>query len=276
MNNNNLVDALSHLDHSLIEEAAQPVVRHKTRFRSALVAACLCLLIAIPAVAVTGNLLVEHYYGSAIPKNLSEQNLDTFFRANSMDKIPVSALSQQVLDTAAVQEEAVGHYGFETLEDAEAFLGLDLLNSNEIHAGYPVSLTDTAGNQILETPCHLTLLRGEEGLLYAINLQYYFQNSTGTLISLTANAVTDQNPNDNNSSIGVSNDSAAVLQQNSASYQMTDGSTATIISTQYSNGHGWNIDSWMQENGFVIRFSLSATNKEEGIQTIQKLLQSLQ
>ena len=128
MNNNNLVDALSHLDHSLIEEAAQPVVRHKTRLRSALVAACLCLLIAIPVVAVTGNLLVEHYYGSAIPKNLSDQNLDTFFRVSSADKVPIASISQEARDAAAAQADKVGYYGFETWDDAEEFLGLNILD----------------------------------------------------------------------------------------------------------------------------------------------------
>ena len=276
MDDNKLIDALSHLDPSLIEDAAQPVVQHKTRFRSALVAACLCLLIAIPTVAVTGNLLVEHYCGNAIPNNLAEQDLDAFFRVNTTEKVHISLFSQKALDTASNQEEKVCIYGFKSWDEAEEFLGLNILDSDQIQNGYRVPVTDTEGNQLFYLPCHLTMLRSDGGLLYSLNLDYFFHILSGESVSLHVNAVTDQFPGENNSSIGVDDESADVLQQINEDYLTASGNPATILSTEYSDGHGWTIDGWTQNNGFVIRFSLSTYDEESGIQAIQKLLDSIQ
>ena len=275
MDNKNIHDALNYLDPRLIEEASVPVSRKNRKFRPILIAACLCLLIALPVMAVTGNLLVEHFYGENIPKNLSGQNLDAFFRANTPDKAPTSSLSQEVLDAAAAQEEPVGYYGFETWEEAEVFLGLNILDSDLMQNGVPIPVTDAEGNQILNTPCHLTMLRNDDGLLYSLNLQYFFQSYGDGTVTLNVNAVTDQNPHDNNSSIGISNEDASVLQQTGEDYQTASGSQATIISTEYSDGHGWDISGWFLKNGFVIRFSLSTDNMERGRLVIRNLLDSV-
>jgi len=276
MDNKNIHDALDYLDPQLIEEAAVPVSRKNRKLRPMMIAACLCLLIALPVMAVTGNLLVEHFYGSNIPKNLSEQNLDAFFRANTPDKIPTSTLSQEVLDAAAAQEENVGYYGFESWDEAEAFLGLNILDSDLIQSGVSIPVNDSEGNQILNTPCHLTMIRNDDGLLYGMHLEYFFKGYSEGLVSLNVNAVTNQNPHDNNSSIGISNESAYVLQQTSEDYQTASGSQATIISTEYSDGHGWDIAGWFQKNGFVIRLSLSTHDMESGQWAIRNLLDSIQ
>ena len=269
-------NAMCHLDPRLIEEAAQPAAKKRFRLRPALVAACLCLLIAIPVAAFTGSLLVEHYYGATIPDNLSDQDLDAFFRASTADKVPVSALSQEVLDAAAAQEDRVGHYGFETWDEAETFLGLNILDSDLIQNGYSIPVSDAEGQQILDAPCYLTLLRSDDGLLYSMYLEYFFKNYGEGLTTLNVNAVTDQCHGENNSSIGVSNDSAFVLQQTSEDYLTPSGYRATIVGTEYSDGHGWDIAGWTQKNGFVIRFTLSTHDEESGMWAIRELLDSIQ
>lgn len=275
MDNPLIHTALDHLDPQLIQEAAQAVPQKKTRLRPLLLAACLVLLIAIPVVGITGNLLVEHYFGDAIPDNLAGQDLDAFFQVHSAEKIPISALSQEALDTAAAQAEKVGFYGFETWDEAEEFLGLNILDSDQIQNGDRIPVTDAAGNQLFNVPCHLTMLRSDEGLLYSFNLDYFFHSPSGESVSLHVNAVTDQFPGENNASIGVDNERAHVLQQTSANYLTTSGNPATILSTEYSDGHGWALDGWTRKNSFVIRFSLSTTDTESGQQTIRALLDSL-
>ena len=266
MDNHQIHEAMGYLDPQLIQEASQPAARKKSRLRPAVLAACLVLLVVLPVSAVTGSLLVEHYYGEAIPDALA---------GHTTDKVPVSALSQEVLDTAAKQEEKTGHYGFETWEDAEAFLGLNILDSDQIQNGYSIPVTDAGGQQLLDAPCHLTLIRNDDGLLYGIYLEYFFKTYGEGLVSLNVNAVTDQNPYENNSSIGVSNESADVLQQVSEDYLTASGSQTTIISTEYSDGHGWDISGWTQQNGFVIRFSLSTHDAESGQYAIRELLDSI-
>ena len=275
MEKDKLQEAMSYLDPQLIQEAAQPIVYKRTKLRSMLLAACLILVIVIPVVAVTGGLLVEHYYGETIPDYLSKQDLDTYFRVNTVDKVPISSISQKALDAAAAQANTSGYYGFTTWDEAEEFLGLNILDSSLMQSGVPIPVTDAEGNQILNTPCHLTMLRNDDGLLYSINLAYFFNSCEIGLISLNVNAVTDQNPHDNNSSIGISNESAFVLQQTSEEYQIASGRQATIISTEYSDGHGWDIAGWTQQNGFVIRFSLSTSDQKSGQQAIQNLLDSI-
>ena len=276
MENSKINEAMQYLDPQLIQEAAHPVSCRKHRIRPLFLAACLTLLIVVPVVGITGNLLVEHYFGESIPKNLENQELDAFFQANSSDKVPVSALSQELLDTAAAQAEKTGYYGFETWDEAEAFLGINILDSDRMLSGYSIPVTDVDGRQILHAPCHLTLLRNDDGVLIALNLQYFFQNSAGELISLNASAVTDQNPHGNNSSIGISNEGASVLQQNSETYLTKSGYQTSIISTEYSNDQGWEIDGWVQKKGFMLRFSLSAQDEETGKHTIWELLDSIE
>ena len=276
MDKHQIYNAMQHLDPLLIQEAAEPIVHKKRKLRPIALAACLILLIAVPVMAVTGSLLVDHYYGAAIPENLADQGLDAFFQANTADKIPISELSQEALDAAADQADNVGYYGFETWDEAEEFLGLNILDSDRIQNGFSVPVTDKDGQQILNAPCHLTLLRNDDHLLISMNLDYYFKNLAGRQVSLNVNAVTDQNPYENNSSIGVSNESAFVLQQVSEDYLTESGCRTTIISTEYSDGHGWDIAGWTQKNGFVIRFSLSTPDQESGIWAIRDLLDSIQ
>ena len=276
MDHHQIHNAMLHLDPLLIQEAAEPVIHKKRKLRPLALAACLLLLIAVPVMAVTGSLLVEHYYGDTIPDNLERQNLDAFFRANTAEKVPISELSQEALDAVAAQEDRVGHYGFDTWDAAEEFLGLNILDSDKMQNSVSVPVTDKDGRQLLRSPCHLALLRNDENLLIGMNLAYYFKNLAGSQVSLNVNAVTDQSPYDNNSSIGVSNESAYVVQQISEDYLTETGYQTTIISTEYSDGHGWDVAGWTQKNGFVIRFSLSTPDQESGICAIRDLLESIQ
>ena len=219
---------------------------------------------------------MEHYFGDSIPAHLAEQELDAFFRATTAEKVPVANLSQEVLDAAALQTERTGYYGFDTWEDAENFLGLNILDSDLLGSGTAVSMMDETGRTVLSAPCHLTLHNSADGTLYAMALNYFFQITDGVSVSLNANAVTDQNPNDNNASLGVSNDTSTVLSQNSEQYVTESGLQTTIVVSQYSDGQGWSIDGWTQKNGFVIRFCLSTPDQEHGIWAIRDLLESIQ
>ena len=276
MNNQTIHEAMGCLDPRLIQEAAAPDIRRKSRLRPVVLAACLILLIVLPVMAVTGNLLVEHYFGDSIPTHLAEQELDAFFRATPAEKVPVSNLSQDVLDAAAAQKERTDYYGFDTWEGAEDFLGLNILDSDQIGSGTAVSMMDETGRTVLCSPCHLTLHNGADGTLYAMALNYFFQTTDGVSVSLNANAVTDQNPNDNNASLGISNDAGTVLSQNSEQHVTASGLQTTIVASRYSDGHGWSIDGWTLKNGFVLRFSLSTPDQESGIWAIRDLLESIQ
>ena len=275
MNNQTIHEAMGCLDPRLIQEAAAPDIRRRSRLRPFVLAACLILLIVLPVMAVTGNLLVEHYFGDSIPTHLAEQELDAFFRATTVEKVPVSTLSQEALDAAAAQSERTGYYGFDTWEDAEAFLGLNILDSEQIGSGTAVSMMDETGRTVLCAPCHLTLHNGADGTLYAMALNYFFQTTDGVSISLNANAVTDQNPNDNHASLGVSDDASTVLSQSSEQYVTKSGLQTTIVVSQYSDGHGWSVDGWTQKNGFVLRFSMSSDREEDGMEIIRDLLDSI-
>ena len=48
-------EAMCYLEPQLVEEAARPAQRGKRRLRPFLIAACLSLVIAIPAMAAAGN-----------------------------------------------------------------------------------------------------------------------------------------------------------------------------------------------------------------------------
>ena len=274
MNNYQVHEALCYLNPQFIQEAAQSTTRRKNRLRTVVLAACLSLLIALPVMAVTGTLLVEHFFGDAIPEHLSDQNLDAFFQVSSSEKIPLASLSQQAQDAANTQEESHGYHGFDSWDDAERFLEIEILASDLLSNAYPVDLLNADGTPVLRAPCHLTLYKKDDAL-YSIALNYFFQNPEGISISLNAHAVTDQNPHDNNSSLGIGIESSSALQQTAEEYLTASGAKTTVISTQFSDGHDWNIDGWAQKNGFVLRFTVSAPQEETGKQIIYSLLDSI-
>ena len=269
MTNDQIHCAMDYLDPQLIQAAAQPKNKKKTRLRPVVLAACLVLLL-IPVMAVTGSLLVEHYYGDAIPENLADQNLDAFFQVNTAEKVPVVSFSPELREG----EPGTSHYTFDTLDAAEELLGLEILNLELDHQEHSVQTTYADGS-LVDAPCNLTLLYNSERQLYAVSLQYFFRIRGGVVVTLNATAVTDRNPNDNNASIGVSNDGAQVVQQSDEVYTLESGAQATIIATEYSDSHGWDAAGWMEQNGFVFHFSLSAADRETGVETVRDLLNSV-
>lgn len=276
MDNKQLHDAMAYLDPQLIEEAAAPAAHKSRKLRPMLLAACLCLLIAIPVMAVTGSLLVENYYGSSIPDNLAGQNLDAFFRAETTDKVPVSAFSEEALQAAEEQGPGPGYYGFDTWAEAEAFLGMNIFDSDLIDSSRPspITMSNADGQSVLNSACHLTLVNNEDNLLYGVYLSYFFHKDGGGTIALQANAVTDQNPNGNDSSIGVSYQDSDILEQTSEGYLTASGTEATIIRTRDSAGT-WDFDGWMLKNGFILRFTLTSGHEDGGVDTIKALLDAV-
>lgn len=260
MDNKQLQDAMNYLDPQLIQEASQPAARKPRRFRTLLIAACLCLAI-IPAMAATSNLLVNYYFGTEIPKHLDGQDLDAYYEVTNTYQIPISSLSEEVRQAAESQGANWIHHGFNTWEEMEEFLGIDIFENEILSNAVPqsVELTDADGQVILDAPCTLLLVTNPEGELISVHINYYCLTDTGKFLSVTATASTELNDYDNAGGYGISYEEGEIISQNGENYLTKSGAESTIVSSQNSVTGGWDVDGWILLNGFTVRVNLSET-----------------
>lgn len=257
MNHEPITEAMHHLDVRLIEEAARPVAR-KSRLRTAILAACLCLLIAIPTVAA-GNLLVRHSHGKNLPNDLSDRGLDAYYELISAHRLPTDSLSQTARETAKEQTT----FGFTSWDAMEDWLGIEVFDNAVLAEAEPtpLPLLDENGTVLQNDPCTLTLSTDDEGKIQAV-LAGYYGKLQDEAISATAYALTDLSPDGSGSSMAMDYGTQTVQSQTSETYQTASGAEATIITTRLSGGEDL-LDGLLLQNGFVVRITLSGAEKAE-------------
>lgn len=273
MDKDHILHAMQHLDPALIQEAAE-TTRKLRRLRPMLIAACLCLALTIPAMAVAGNLLVKHYAGSELPEQLADQGLDAYYEIVDTQRISENILSQKARDTAQNQEETAGYYSFDTWEDMEEFLGVNILDNAVLFNAMPcpVELYDANNQTLADAPCHLTLCNDQDGRLLSVRAEYACQTGEDAFLFVTASAVTERNTSENAGSLGVRYEDRQVLLQSSEAYRTASGTEATLISTQTSADGSWDVDGWIRQNGFVLRISTTAQEETAAKDVIRQVL----
>lgn len=151
---------MNHIDPGLVEQAAAPRAQRRAvrPIRIAVIAACLC------AVLVGGAFAAENIFGIPIFKPVETSHLTgeaingftaTIEPAESVVRLPVDRCSAQARDLAAgLEPGTLGLLDFGNWEEAEEFLGIDLMDNPVLeNAGAeaePVcSVTVTAADGIL-------------------------------------------------------------------------------------------------------------------------------
>lgn len=270
---NKIREAMCHLDTDLVQEAARPMVQKKYKFRTLLVAACLTALCIVGVAAASGGLLVQFYHNGNMPDSLPDDKVDAYYEVSGNEKIALDRFSKELRTCAAEQGVGGKHYPFETLSEIEAFLGQSLPENTLLAdaAPVPVELTLYEGGEALDAPGAVYLLNDREGRLVMVMASYVCRTGTGQRVFLTASAATVDNPNGSIGSMGVDYEDGGVLQQKAEVYLTASGRECTIVRTQNSLTKGWDIYSWLEQDGFVLRLSLSE-KEEAAAQTEMKLL----
>lgn len=278
MEKQKIVEAMTHLDAQLIQEAAQPVVRRKKRLRSLLVAACLTALCVVSVAAASSGLLVKFYSNRNLPENIPGDKVDAYYEVSGQNRVALSAFSEELLDCAREQGPGGKHYPFETLEEIEAFLGSELLENAILEEAtpIPVKMTGPQGEVITDTPGSVLVYNNTEGNLVLVKADYYCRTQAGRTVFLTAAAATERNHNGSIGSQGVDYAEGEVLQQRSEDYQTASGQTCTIVSTQNSITEGWDVYSWFEQDGFVLGLSLTGGDEAAIRAELQQILDGFQ
>ena len=196
---------LNGLDPDLVEAASVPRRRHALRLRPALVlAACLCLLLLGSALASDGFTAFPIF--RVVEEHSRDGNLRTYrsgweIRVETRP-IPLSAFSRQARAIPQISQTtpAGSDYdmqGFDTLAEAEKFLGLDLLDNPILESAQPFkgfSLVQEDGSNL---PVYALLTRywSEEDVLRSASgaaaLRLYGEEDSKTFLHMTISLCTD-------------------------------------------------------------------------------------
>lgn len=272
---NKIQEAMCFLDAQLVQEAAMPAARKKRKFRTVLIAACLAAMCVIGVAAVSGGLLVKFYHNGNLPDSMPTglQGVDAYYEVSGNEKLPLERFSDELLTCAEEQGAGNQLYLFDDLVAIEDFLGLDFPENPILEQATPVSTNVTAheGGETLNAPGNVWLSNDWEGRLITVKA-YYTCNTQNGWISLSASAATVNNPNGSIGSVGVDYEGGKVLRQKSETYQTASGRECTIVRTQRSITKGWDIYSWFEQDGYVLRLSLSAPEETAAQNEMKQLL----
>ena len=277
---NKIREAMCYLDADLVQEAALPVARKKRKFRALLIAACLTALCIVGVAAASGGLLVKFYHNENVPDSMpaliADGGVDAYYEVSGNQTLPLARFSEQLLTCAAQQGAGAKYYPFENLEEIETFLGWNFPENPILEAATPVSTEVTdEGGAILNTPGSVCLYNDREGRLTMVMALYTCQTRNGW-VSLSASAATADNPNGSIGSMGVDYEGGKVLRHKEEHYLSANGRECTMVSTQNSVTNGWDIYGWIQQDGYVLRLSLSGAEKTAAQNEMKQILDAFQ
>lgn len=271
-------EAMDYLEPALVQEAARPVAHKRKRLRPMLVAACLAALCVISAAAVSSGLLVQFYHNGNLPDHIAEEKVDAYYNVTGNNKVTPDGFSKKLLACAAEQGPGSKVYPFETLEEMETFLGYTFPKNAILRDARPVSvkMTDQNNEVIHDSPGSVLLHNDQEGRLAVVKADYYCQTQSGKRVFLTAAAATVNSPSGSVGSMGVDYEGGEVLQQKAETYLTASGRECTIVSTQNSLTEGWDVYSWIEQDGFVLSLSLDGHDEAAARTVLKQILDAFQ
>ena len=278
MTEHKIREAMGYLEPTLVQEASQPVAHKRKKLRPMLVAACLAALCAISVAAVSSGLLVQFYHNGNLPDHIAAEKVDAYYDVTGNDKVTPDRFSEELLARAAEQGPGSKVYPFETLEEMEAFLSYTFPENVILRDARPISvkMTDQNNEVIHDSPGSVLLHNDQEGRLAVVKADYYCQTQSGKRVFLTASAATVNSPSGSVGSMGVDYEGGEVLQQKAETYLTASGRECTIVSTQNSLTEGWDIYSWIEQDGFVLSLSLDSPDEAQARAELKQILDAFQ
>ena len=278
MTEHKIREAMGYLEPTLVQEASQPVAHKRKRLRPMLVAACLAALCAISVAAVSSGLLVQFYHNGNLPDHIAEEKVDAYYDVTGNDKVTPDRFSEELLARAAEQGPGSKVYPFETLEEMEAFLSYTFPENVILRDARPISvkMTDQNNEVIHDSPGSVLLHNDQEGRLAVVKADYYCQTQSGKRVFLTASAATVNSPSGSVGSMIVDYEGGEVLQQKAETYLTASGRECTIVSTQNSLTEGWDVYSWIEQDGFVMSLSLDGHDEAAARTVLKQILDAFQ
>lgn len=151
MDKERIMDAMNYLDPALIEEADRNASHaRRRRISPVLAAACLCLVLAgtAAAMSLSGVQVLEFF------RNIRLEGLEGWAGTGfgytvegGIRRIPLEALSEEARGLAAEGDEnGFAYASFSTWAEAEAFLGIELMDNRALEGAEPPDGWDGGDN----------------------------------------------------------------------------------------------------------------------------------
>lgn len=232
MKSEELLNVIGKLNDSMIEEALENPVKtadSKKWFakvsggswlKRTVVAACFCLMISIPVLAIGQGLRLEFM------KEQHKWNVDT------QGRFPMEAFSAEVLKIAEALGSEDGMYSMDNVEEAEVFLGIDL-PENTLLEQIPQKWTIWSDGSQVSGNVITHLINGEKGDLVGVWINHAYRY-IGKEVWVSYKLVTELNPYENGGGISVEiHDSSGNQEQELEKYVTTSGRECSIIYSKH-------------------------------------------
>lgn len=164
MNKETILDAMNHIDTALVAEAAS-VKQHRRQIswkKSALIAACLCLVCTVSVGALIGSGALMRFFNDHKYVGLKKARTDdltvAMYGAESTVRISVDELSEEIKKLATEQEEEVEWHLFSSWIGMEMCLGMDIAY-NDVLMPLPRAKHSIPGSSIEDENIDYGLMR---------------------------------------------------------------------------------------------------------------------
>lgn len=240
MDKEKIMDAMTRIDPALVEEADRGALRPRKRWaRPALIAACLCLLLAGTVLAVESGILVEFIRGDEGLGNLSElvgYEIAGHYEITTAKRIPLENFSQTVRGVSEElgTEKLRGFYGFTTWEAAEDFIGMDVMDNPVLDSArmglIAVGEDEGRGPDGVRANVIVSLQNSSEtGELICARMEGNYNVRNLANVIVTATLVTDRNAYEKGGGIIFTYDAEQLENLDAQEYVTASGATATIV-----------------------------------------------
>lgn len=253
-----LLRAIGGADERLIEEALEVRAKRKPAvLRWVAVAACVCLLLASPVGAAMVDRLVELFPS----ENMVSYHIN--------DRVSIENLSDEVVNALNGQDETVLFYPMDTVEEMEAFLGVEL-PGNEVLSDADLKNFDTITEDGKEyrAPCRVHLFGNKEYGLTCVEAKMYYQLGNA-YVFVMYRAATEQMPYENGGGVGF--DTEQFVRED----YVTEKGLTCVLYKRYTGVHplvNWSGYAVATVDGYLIHISLDAPSEQEVESTLKSIL----
>lgn len=264
MKNEKLLHAMSELDDELVFNAVQmPVENDKTarpqRVRWMILAACLCLLLAVPVMAWSDSILFRFFPEAGR------------WEANSQYRFPLSTFSREIRAISEDIGAGLTHYPMDTMEDAADFIGVSLPENTLLVQAEPATMfLEFEDGERLETHCLVYLSNGLNQKLTAVQAEaeYWYEE---TDVHILYSMVTEYNPYDNAGGVGVIFDERP--DDDPQTYMSSSGRECVMI-VAYSGyeNYGYVGYGYVVVDGILVQLTVRHVSEETVWDTLPKFL----
>lgn len=276
------LEVMSHIDPALVEEVELLKPRRLTpRFRAAVLAACLCLALVGTGMAAVANGWIRLSELTSRQINRRDGTMLSIATVEVISDsgrsyVPWERFSPRCRDFLRPFLGMPQYKGFDTWEELEAFLGLNIMDNPVLDQAKPAvhENTSSLGGRTETGSCfagfHGTVEEPERIFLSAV---YQFETHDGVPLYLALSSTIQITPRESEDQIAgrsiYQSNGEEAIELTSEDHVTPSGQETVIITSNMGD-----IETYIQVNGTVFRLDVHCGSEytEEGLRTVKEVL----